>query len=191
MPKMKNTNAKIKLDSSKYYTSGSTAPSVQPWEYPDTNKPQISPKSLPQKHPKTQDKEKTKQYLKEKAIYHLKFLFTSTIILICCIVMIMINATILERQKSIKTLNSKLKTLEEKNLILESDISEQIDLKYIEKEAKERLKMDKPAKHQIVYIDVPKSNYTIQYNTNTSNSSETEETGLINSFKNLILQIFK
>lgn len=187
MPRMKNTNAKIKLDSSKYYTSGSTAPLVHPWEYPDIDKPQV----LPKKHPKPQnpDREKNRAYLKEKSLYHLKFLFTSAIVLICCILMIMINATILEKQDSITNLNSKLKSLEEKNLILEADISEQINLQYIEKEAKERLKMDKPAKHQIVYIDVPKSNYTIQYD--VTNSPEIAKTGLINSLKNFILQIFK
>lgn len=187
MPRMKNTNTKIKLDSSKYYTSGSTAPLVHPWEYPDINNPQVLPKKLP----KTQnpDKEKNRVYVKEKALYHLKFLFTSAVILICCILMIMINATILEKQDDIRNLNSKLKSLDEKNLILEADISDQINLQYIEKEAKERLKMDKPAKHQIVYIDVPKSNYTIQYD--VTNSSEVGETGLINSLKNFIIKIFK
>lgn len=176
----KINNSKIRMDSSKYYNAGSAAPSVQPTQYPIHQ-----PKVKPQKHHHTRTKEEIqleKQQILERAFYHLKFFLTSIIVLVCCISMMMFNSSILEKKRSIQSLNSQLKQLKDKNLSLEATISESLDLEYIEKEARERLGMGKPTNPQIVYIDVPKSDYTVQYNV----EEKQQKKGLLDSIKSFI-----
>lgn len=67
---------------------------------------------------------------------------------------------------------SDLTDLKAQNAILEAELAEQVDLDYIKQEAISRLGMSEPQSYQIVYIDVPKQSYTIQY---ASDAAETEE----------------
>jgi len=46
---------------------------------------------------------------------------------------------------------------------IKAQIAENIDSKYIEKRAIEHLGMVRPKAHQIIYVSVPKENYTVQY----------------------------
>lgn len=177
----KGTNSKIRMDASKYYNTGSAAPLVQP-EYPNTYKPKTKPK---RQHKTKEEIQIEKQQIFEKALYHLKFLFTSVVILSCCIAMMMFNATILEKKRDINILNSQLKELKDKNLSLEATVSESLNLEYIEKEARERLGMGKPTKPQIVYIDVPKSDYTVQYDVEI----KPQKKGILDSIKDFILNL--
>lgn len=171
----------MKMETSQYYNMGSAVPVIEPNQYPNVYEPKVSPRK---RHVKTKaERLKEKQQIMEMARYHLKFLFTASVIFAGCIVMMMFNATITEKQENIKQLNYQLNTLKEENLSLEADISAQLDLKYIEKEATERLGMSKPADYQIVYIDVPKSNYTVQYDVET----EIDNKGLLDAFKEFVL----
>lgn len=178
----RSTSNKIRMDSSKYYNMGSAAPLVQPAEYPNTNRPRVKP----QKHHKTKEEiQIERQQIFERALYHMKFLLTSVVVLSCCIAMMMFNATILEKQRNINVLNSQLKELKDKNLSLEATVSESLNLEYIEKEASERLGMGKPTKPQIVYIDVPKSDYTVQYDVEI----KPQRKGILENLKNFILNL--
>ena len=84
--------------------------------------------------------------------------------------------------------NSKLKdelvALKSENTTLQAEISDSVDLDYIKKEATERMGMTEPQPYQIIYIDVPKQSYNVQY----SNSEVQEDDGF--SFKKL-LEMFK
>ena len=62
--------------------------------------------------------------------------------------------------------------------------SDSVDLDYIKKEATERMGMTEPQPYQIIYIDVPKQSYNVQY----SNSEVQEDDGF--SFKKM-LEMFK
>lgn len=151
-------NKKMNTNAYRYYDAGNLARFIQTWEYteqvPNTY---VQPKPIIDKNE-----------LKQKALYHIRFLLTAIVVCACCITMMIFNSTIVEKRRNIKTLNAQLRQMKQENLSLQADISEQLDLKYIEKVATEKLKMAKPNKYQIVYIDVPKSNYTIQYSTQDS-----------------------
>ena len=63
----------------------------------------------------------------------------------------------------IRRQKSELDNLKQTNAILAAEITEQLDLDYIKEEAVTRLGMAEPQQYQIVYIDVPKQSYTVQY----------------------------
>jgi len=170
-------------NTSNHYNNGSTAPSVQTWEYPDAY-----PETLPKKPPQAKPGQ-SKAEIKQKALYHIRFLLTAVAVCTCCITMMIFNSTIVESRRNINSLNSDLRDIKLQNSTLKADISEQLDLKYIEKLAVEKLNMAKPNKYQIVYIDVPKSNYTIQHDKTKPEDSNKENTLLV-SIKALMNGIF-
>lgn len=187
----KGKNERLKGNSYKYYNMGSAAPSIDPLEYPNYE-PKVFPKRRPKPKidkDKQKRKEQNREQIKQRALYNVKFLFTSVVVLLCCILIIAFNSIIAETNKGIKELTVNLNELKEKNSTLQAEISGQIDLKSIEKIATEKLLMSKPAKHQIVYIDVPKSNYTVQ-NDMKSLSKESNIIGIIETVKNFITKIF-
>jgi cell division protein FtsL len=141
------------------------APSIEQWDYPERYTENLPRKPLQDKP--SQDRSEIRQ----KALYHIRFLFTAIIVCACCITMMICNATIVEKRRAIKSLSTQLREAKMHNTELKADISEKLDLKYIEKVAIEKLNMSKPNKYQIVYIDVPKSNYTVQYNTDKSSEA--------------------
>jgi len=177
----KTANSKARMEASKYYNTGSAAPLVQPSQYP-VSKPKVKPK----KQHKAKTKEEIqleRQQILERASYHLKFFLTAIVILSGCITMMMFNSNILEKKRNVRSLTSQLKELKDKNLGLEATISESLDLDYIEKEARERLGMSKPTEPQIVYIDVPKSDYTVQYDVELKQQKK----GILDTIKDFIL----
>lgn len=184
---MPSRNKKIR-DTAKYYSAGSAAHSIEPIQYPDIdNTPMVIPK-VRKKRKSAIERYKNKQQIKNKALYNLKFIFTSMVILFGCITIVMVDSMILEKQKNIKALTSELNNLKDENLGLKTKISEQIDLKNIEEIATKRLGMSKPSKNQMVYIDVPKSSSTVQYN--VESEIKEEKTGFLKLFKEFITDVF-
>lgn len=57
-------------------------------------------------------------------------------------------------------LNGQLSQITEYNRYLEIELSKNLDLEYIENVAINKLGMQKPAPHQIIYISVPKESYS-------------------------------
>ena len=53
---------------------------------------------------------------------------------------------------------------------------------YIKQEATERLGMSEPQSYQVVYIDVPKQSYTVQY----AEDDGVESTSLLDKIKNIL-----
>lgn len=86
---------------------------------------------------------------------------------------------------NITTLNNELKQIKESNTVMETELIKNLDMEKIEKIAITQLGMQKPAKHQVIYIDVPKQSYTVQYSNN--NDSQSKD----NSEKSLLLDIWE
>ena len=80
-------------------------------------------------------------------------------------------------------LENEYKVAKESNIYLKTQIAETLDLEKIEKRAEKDLGMQKPATHQIVYIDVPMQSYVVQYE---KNDSAAETFGLTRIIEDLL-----
>ncbi|OOB78781.1 MAG: hypothetical protein BEN18_06185 [Epulopiscium sp. Nuni2H_MBin001] len=90
------------------------------------------------------------------------------VVSVLCVSMLTISAAIyltmvtnlMMAQLEVEALNQQLQTTKSKVNTLQSVITTNLDLDYIEQQAIEQLNMVKPLPHQIIYIDVPQENYT-------------------------------
>lgn len=98
---------------------------------------------------------------------HAKFspysVVTIGLVFLCALGLALSYAALLNKQLYISSLNTELKQIREQNLVVQSEISKNYDIKEIEKIATTRLGMSKPKAHQIVHINVPKQSYVIQF----------------------------
>ena len=111
--------------------------------------------------------------VKRKSFVHrAKFTVAIMFVFAGCIVTMASNATV-DRQRVVNSnLKDELSQLKTENTNLQSKINDNTDLAYIEKEAKTRLGMTEPQSYQIVYIDVPKQSYTVQYDAEAEEKKE-------------------
>ena len=72
----------------------------------------------------------------------------------------------------IKELKEELSVLQNENTVLSSEISDTINLDYIEDRAVNELGMSEPQSYQIKTISVPEQSYTLQYSDKGSNAPE-------------------
>ncbi|WP_455959651.1 FtsB family cell division protein [Anaerotignum lactatifermentans] len=99
-----------------------------------------------------------------------------------CIAFMGATVIVKNQEVQIREKKDELATLKSQNAILEAELAEQVDLEYIKQEAINRLGMAEPQPYQIVYIDVPKDSYTIQY---AADEVVEEEPSFIASILNL------
>ena len=78
------------------------------------------------------------------------------------------ESSVAEMRYQISSLKDELSTLQNENIVLASEISDTINLDYIENRAVNELGMSEPQSYQIKTISVPEQSYTVQY----SDSSE-------------------
>ena len=125
--------------------------------------------------------------VKRKSFIHrAKFTVAIFFVFAGCIVTMASNATV-DRQRVINNnLKDELASLKTENTNLQSKINDNTDLAYIEQEAKTRLGMIEPQAYQIVYIDVPKQSYTVQYE---AQAEEKEEGFGIGKFLDVIKSV--
>ncbi len=93
------------------------------------------------------------------------------------------HAAVTEQRIKNVNLIEKTISLENENNALFAEISDNVDLSYIENQAKERLGMTEPQEYQICYIDVPKQSYTVQYDVS---ENEEKENVFLASFASLL-----
>jgi len=105
-------------------------------------------------------------------------LFTFIVAFVC---LFAINT---QKESEINANISELKKIEESNSVLQAEIAKNINLKEIEEIAKTKLNMQKPAPHQIVYINIPKQSYTILYDNATVKKED--DFSLENIWNNLV-----
>lgn len=143
-----------------YYSAGSAAVKVEPLGIPSVEQ-QVKSRKV--------RRSKETQHINHK----LKLVFSVFIVFGCCIALMMGYASITYEQKQLRILKAQLREKQDQNYTLKTEIAENIDIAYIEKRSGE-LGMIKPAKHQIVFIDVPKQNHTIQYEPEHSSIEESK-----------------
>lgn len=140
-----------------YYSDGNLAYQVQPAYYPE---------ELPDVAANRPKKKKQVNYAKENEAYffhRLKLFLSVGAVFSGCIVMMASYANVTKQKVVLNQMREELITMQNENNAVQADIVKQIDLKYIETEAKNRLGMAEPQPYQITYINVPKTNYTVQY----------------------------
>ncbi|GFI62382.1 cell division protein FtsL [Clostridiales bacterium] len=81
-----------------------------------------------------------------------------------CVITITATSSVSEMRFKISDLKEQLSTLQNENTVLLSEISDTINLDYIEKRAINELGMSEPQEYQIKTISVPEQSYTLQYN---------------------------
>ncbi len=117
--------------------------------------------------------ERQAESVKRKSFVHrAKFTIAIFFVFAGCIVTMASNAAV-DRQRVVNNdLKDQLAQLKNENINLQSKINDNTDLAYIEQAAKTRLGMSEPQPYQIIYIDVPKQSYTVQYEAETEQEKE-------------------
>ncbi len=123
------------------------------------------------------------EFVKEKRVdfriyFSIGTLFTFIVAFVC---LFAINT---QKETEINENISELKKIEESNSVLQAEIAKNINLKEIEEIAKTKLNMQKPAAHQIVYINIPKKSYTVLHEDTTVN--EDDDFSLTSIWNNLV-----
>lgn len=80
-----------------------------------------------------------------------------------CVMTIIGVSSVTEMRYNITQLKNELNTIQNENIVLSSEISDTINLDYIENRAKNDLGMTEPQGYQIKTISVPEQSYTVQY----------------------------
>lgn len=114
---------------------------------------------------KIESKRKEKKR-KRKAILYVAIIFSSLLVISYR------NSQITEQFTEVKSLKSELASIKKENEQLEVNIESSINLTNIEKEASEKLGMQKPTNEQKVYVSLPKKDYvqpTIEGNIKENN----------------------
>ena len=91
-----------------------------------------------------------------------------------CVVTITAVSSVAEMRYQISSLKNELSTIQNENIVLASEISDTINLDYIENRAVNELGMSEPQSYQIKTISVPEQSYTVQYSDETSEVPEVD-----------------
>lgn len=121
----------------------------------------------------------------EVHVIHRAKLFLALAVVFVGAIVTTVSYAVVEEQKVVnQELLDELGTLQMANQALRAEVTEQMNLDFVEKEATQRLGMSEPQSYQLVYIDVPKESYTIRY------AEEVEESPGIFSLAS-IMNLFK
>lgn len=153
-------NNRPSQSSRSYYSYGNVAYDTNPVYEPQRPQRQSQRQAKPVQRPKNQPVASARESV---GLVVFKYIVVMALTFFGCLIYMGIsvqadNASMLLRQE--KELYTTLKST---NNIAEAEITEKLDLDYIRTEAISRLGMVEPESYQVVYIDVPKESYTIQY----------------------------
>lgn len=124
-----------------------------------------------------------KEEARENRISSMKMLGVALVLFIGCIAFMGMHVVVDNAEVSLRRQKSTLEDLKSANAILEAELTEQLDMDYIKQEATERLGMSEPQSYQMVYIDVPKQSYTVQYDAEDGAEEASLLDKIINFFK--------
>lgn len=156
---------------SSYYSFGNVAYDVQPEYIPyytDENE---------QKEQLAEEKFR-KAEIRESRIAAFKLIAIIMVLFAGSIAFMGMHVKVTQENFQLRKEKGQLAELQASNAILEAELTEQIDLDFIKEQASTRLGMAEPQPYQIVYIDVPKQSYTIQYAADTTD--EKKDSGFLN-----------
>ena len=122
-----------------------------------------------------------KEEARETRISSIKMIGVALVLFLGCIAFMGMHVMVDQAEVSLRRQKSMLEELQSANAILEAELTEQLDMDYIKQEASERLGMREPQSYQVVYIDVPKQSYTVQY----AAEEVKEESSLLDKVKNI------
>jgi len=100
---------------------------------------------------------------RERLVHRFKLSIAVLGVFLGCFVTMASYASVAEQRVANTKLSDQLIALQNENASLQAEITDKVDLAYIEDEAVNRLGMAEPQPYQIMYIDVPKQSYTVQY----------------------------
>lgn len=89
-----------------------------------------------------------------------------------CVLTITAISSVAEMRFQITQLKEELSVIQNENIVLASDISDTINLDYIEDRAINELGMAEPQSYQIKNISVPEQSYTVQYSETAEEAPE-------------------
>lgn len=98
-------------------------------------------------------------------LYTLKVFMLFGMVFIGCMMIISAHVLLAKQRLQLQAHKDELAAIKNENAILASDISQQIDLEVIREKAQTQLGMAEPQDYQMIYIEVPKQSYTVQYAT--------------------------
>lgn len=143
-----------------YYTYGSVAHELQPSYSPSPY--EVEERERLEKQRKDQER-RQKLERREARVISVKMIAVVFMLFAGCIAFMAMNVAVDKEALNIRQMRNQISNSKEVNAILAAELSEQIDMEYIKETATTRLSMSEPQPYQIVYIDVPKQSYTIQY----------------------------
>lgn len=160
-----------------YYTYGNVAYELEPRYIP-----------APARQEEEEEARKRAARAAEQEERELRLSFAKTlgialVLFIGCIAFVGMHVIVDHAEVSLRRQKSELEDLKAANDVLEAEMTAQLDLDYIKQEATERLGMREPQSYQMVYIDVPKQSYTVQYDTEDSTKKASLWRKLLNIFK--------
>ena len=109
---------------------------------------------------------------KERRLHRLKLTMAILVVFGGSLITMASHAAVVEQRMINVSLTEQTIQLQSENNALSAELSDKIDLAYVEKEATERLGMTEPQDYQLHYIDVPKQSYTVQYDVSTESEKE-------------------
>ncbi len=122
---------------------------------------------------------------RQKSYYKVKLKLASYVILIfaMCLIVAYRYALITEINYNIEKATKEYNYIKNKNVLLKVEIEKELDLNKIRQIAEEKLGMHKPNRYQIVYVSVPKSDFSKVENTY-------EESGIRNNILTILADKF-
>lgn len=163
---------------SSYYSYGNVAYDIEPEYTPYyPNEEHKNGNALKEKSHRAEVRESRVTALKLIAIVVL--LFAGALVFMGMHVRVINEGVELRREKT------ELADLKLTNAMLQSELTEQIDLDYVKEQATTRLSMSEPQSFQVVYIDVPKQSYTVQYAADTADKESSSK------FSNILSRLKK
>lgn len=125
-------------------------------------------------------------------VHRMKLLASMLVVFLGCLATMSSYAAVAKQRVINEKQMDELNSLKNTNNTLQGEISDSADLAYVEKEAKQKLGMTAPQNYQIVYIDVPKQSYTVQYNDNKNiKNDDFDLKKFAHIFKENVLNILK
>lgn len=162
-----------RLNTGSYYTYGNVAHELQP---------DYSPYRVREEEERRQEEARIeKAEAKERRVSSIKMIAVILVLFAGCIAFMGMNVLVDNASVSLRKQKSELESLNSTNAILEAELTEQLDMDFIKTEATERLGMSEPQPYQVVYIDVPKQSYTVQY----AADDDAQELSLLEKIMNL------
>ena len=150
---------------SSYYAYGNVAYDIQPEYTP------YYPNEVEEQHRIAEEKAR-KLENRESRITAFKFILIIVLLFAGSIAFMGMNVRVANERVELRKEKNQLADLKASNAILQAELTEKIDLDYIKEQATTRLGMSEPQTYQIVYIDVPKQSYTVQYATDAANEEK-------------------